>query len=55
MIPGIDGVGRRTDGKRVYFVADDHVIGTMADKAVVDGAVPSSCPTTSTWPRWPPP
>ncbi|HXN63101.1 MAG TPA: zinc-binding alcohol dehydrogenase family protein [Acidimicrobiales bacterium] len=36
MIPGIDGVGRRTDGKRVYFVADDHVIGTMADKAVVD-------------------
>ncbi len=36
MIPGIDGVGRRPDGKRVYFVADDDVIGTMADKAVVD-------------------
>ena len=36
MIPGIDGVGRRTDGRRVYFVADDHVLGTMADKAVMD-------------------
>jgi NADPH:quinone reductase-like Zn-dependent oxidoreductase len=36
MIPGIDGVGRRPDGKRIYFVADDDVVGTMADKAVVD-------------------
>ncbi|HTX11416.1 MAG TPA: zinc-binding alcohol dehydrogenase family protein [Solirubrobacteraceae bacterium] len=36
MIPGIDGVARRPDGRRVYFVADDHVLGTMADKAVVD-------------------
>jgi NADPH:quinone reductase-like Zn-dependent oxidoreductase len=36
MIPGIDAVGQRSDGKRIYFVADDHVIGTMADKAVVD-------------------
>ncbi len=36
MIPGIDGVGRRPDGKRIYFVADDHVLGTMADKALVD-------------------
>jgi NADPH:quinone reductase-like Zn-dependent oxidoreductase len=36
MIPGIDGVGQRPDGKRIYFVADDDVIGTMADKAVVD-------------------
>ncbi len=36
MIPGIDGVGRRADGKLIYFVADDDVIGTMADKAVVD-------------------
>jgi len=37
MVPGIDGVGRRPDGKRIYFVAGDDVIGTMADKAVVDG------------------
>jgi NADPH:quinone reductase-like Zn-dependent oxidoreductase len=36
MIPGIDGVGRRADGRLVYFVADDDVIGTMAEKAVVD-------------------
>jgi NADPH:quinone reductase-like Zn-dependent oxidoreductase len=36
MIPGIDGVGVRPDGKKIYFVADDDVIGTMADKAVVD-------------------
>ncbi len=36
MIPGVDGVGRRPDGKRIYFVSDDDVIGTMADKAVVD-------------------
>jgi NADPH:quinone reductase-like Zn-dependent oxidoreductase len=37
MIPGIDAVGRRVDGTRIYFVADDHGLGTMADKAVVDG------------------
>jgi NADPH:quinone reductase-like Zn-dependent oxidoreductase len=36
MIPGIDGVGRRADGTLIYFVADDGVIGTMAEKAVVD-------------------
>ncbi|HEX4010032.1 MAG TPA: zinc-binding alcohol dehydrogenase family protein [Solirubrobacteraceae bacterium] len=36
MIPGIDGVGRRADGTMVYFVTDDDVIGTMADRALVD-------------------
>ena len=36
MIPGIDAVGQRPDGSRIYFVAEDDVIGTMADKAVVD-------------------
>jgi NADPH:quinone reductase-like Zn-dependent oxidoreductase len=36
MIPGIDGVGRRPDGRLIYFVANDDVLGTMADKAVVD-------------------
>ncbi len=35
MVPGIDGVGQRPDGKKVYFVADDG-LGTMADRAVVD-------------------
>ena len=36
MIPGIDAVGQRRDGKRIYFVADDDALGTMADKAIVD-------------------
>ncbi len=36
MIPGIDGVGRGPDGGRIYFIADDDVIGTMADKTLVD-------------------
>jgi NADPH:quinone reductase-like Zn-dependent oxidoreductase len=36
MIPGIDGVGRLPDGKLVYFAAADDVLGTMADKALVD-------------------
>ena len=36
MIPGIDGVGRRPAGKNIFFVSDDDVLGTMADKAMVD-------------------
>jgi NADPH:quinone reductase-like Zn-dependent oxidoreductase len=36
VIPGIDAVGRRPDGRRIYFVADDDALGTMADKAVAD-------------------
>jgi NADPH:quinone reductase-like Zn-dependent oxidoreductase len=36
MIPGIDAVGRRPDGKLIYFVADDDALGTMAGKAVAD-------------------
>jgi len=36
MIPGIDGVARRTDGALVYFAAADDVVGTMAEKAIVD-------------------
>jgi len=36
MIPGVDGVGRRPDGKLVYFVPPDGLIGTMAEQAVVD-------------------
>jgi NADPH:quinone reductase-like Zn-dependent oxidoreductase len=36
MIPGIDAVGRRPDGKLIYFVADDGAPGTMADKTVAD-------------------
>jgi NADPH:quinone reductase-like Zn-dependent oxidoreductase len=36
MIPGIDAVGRRPDGTPVYFVSDDDVIGTMAERALAD-------------------
>jgi NADPH:quinone reductase-like Zn-dependent oxidoreductase len=36
MIPGIDGVGRLTDGRRVYFVVPDDTWGSMAEQAVVD-------------------
>jgi NADPH:quinone reductase-like Zn-dependent oxidoreductase len=36
LIPGVDGVGRRRDGSRVYFVADDELPGPMAEKAVID-------------------
>ncbi len=35
-IPGVDGVGRLDDGRRVYFVADDELPGPMAQRAVVD-------------------
>ncbi|MGD0375189.1 MAG: zinc-binding alcohol dehydrogenase family protein [Streptosporangiaceae bacterium] len=36
MIPGIDGVGRLPDGRRVYFVVPDDTRGSMADQAIVD-------------------
>ena len=39
MIPGVDAVGRRPGGTRVYFVAADDVVGTMADKALASAPV----------------
>ena len=36
MIPGIDGVGRLTDGQRIYFLTPDDTWGSMAERAVVD-------------------
>ncbi|HJZ35774.1 MAG TPA: zinc-binding alcohol dehydrogenase family protein [Solirubrobacterales bacterium] len=36
MVPGADAVGRRADGRLVYFVADDSAAGTMAERAVLD-------------------
>jgi NADPH:quinone reductase-like Zn-dependent oxidoreductase len=36
LIPGIDGVARLPDGRRVYFVASETALGTMAEKAIVD-------------------
>src|SRR3954452_7671247 len=34
--PGVDGVGRCADGRTVYFVADDDLIGPMATRTVID-------------------
>ncbi len=36
MIPGIDGVARTADGKLLYFVADDGLLGSMAERTVID-------------------
>jgi NADPH:quinone reductase-like Zn-dependent oxidoreductase len=36
MVPGIDGVGRREDGRMVYFVAADELVGPMATRTVID-------------------
>jgi NADPH:quinone reductase-like Zn-dependent oxidoreductase len=36
MIPGVDGVGRRPDGRLIYFVAVDDDLGTMAELAIAD-------------------
>ncbi|MFJ9243540.1 zinc-binding dehydrogenase [Streptomyces sp. NPDC101776] len=36
MVPGVDGVGRREDGRLVYFVADDGLAGSMATRTVID-------------------
>jgi NADPH:quinone reductase-like Zn-dependent oxidoreductase len=36
MIPGVDGVGRLPDGRRVYFVVHDTPFGTMAEQAIAD-------------------
>jgi len=36
MIPGIDGVGRLSDGRRVYFVTPYDDWGSMAERVVVD-------------------
>ena len=36
MIPGIDGVARSADGELLYFVAQDEILGSMAEKTVID-------------------
>lgn len=45
MIPGIDAVGQRSDGSRIYFVADG-VAGTMAERAVADSRRTIELPET---------
>ena len=36
LVPGIDGVGRLADGRRVYFLAASDVAGTMAERTWAD-------------------
>lgn len=36
LVPGIDGVGRLPDGRRIYFLAADDTIGTMAERTLAD-------------------
>jgi len=36
LIPGVDGVGRSSDGRLLYFVAFDSPFGSMAERTVVD-------------------
>ncbi len=36
LVPGVDGVGRLANGQRVYFVAPDSALGTLAEQAVID-------------------
>ncbi|WP_236029323.1 quinone oxidoreductase family protein [Paractinoplanes lichenicola] len=36
MVPGVDGVGRLEDGRTVYFVADDELVGPLATRTVID-------------------
>lgn len=36
LIPGIDGVGRRDDGKLIYFLLPDTTKGSMAQRTTVD-------------------
>ena len=34
-VPGVDGVGRTTDGRRVYFVLPESPFGALAEKSLV--------------------
>ena len=36
LVPGLDGVGRLADGRRVYFVAADERLGTMAERTLAE-------------------
>ncbi len=36
LVPGIDGVGRRSDGSLVYFILPDTAYGAMAERTVID-------------------
>ena len=54
MIPGIDGVGRLPDGRRIYFVAGTMSSARWPTRPSPTCGVPSICPAMSTSRRSPP-
>src|ERR1700679_2371534 len=36
LVPGVDGVGRGSDGLLRYFVLSDTALGSMAERTVID-------------------
>jgi NADPH:quinone reductase-like Zn-dependent oxidoreductase len=44
LVPGLDGVGRLPDGRRIYFLAADDTIGTMAERALADSRLAVALP-----------
>jgi NADPH:quinone reductase-like Zn-dependent oxidoreductase len=51
LVPGVDGVGRRSDGSLVYFALDDTTVGSMAERTVIDTRRSIALPV-GTDPRW---
>ncbi len=44
LVPGIDAVGRLPDGRRVYFLAVDDALGTMAERAIAHPTLVAQLP-----------
>jgi NADPH:quinone reductase-like Zn-dependent oxidoreductase len=44
LVPGIDGVGRLPDGRRIYFLAADDTFGTMAEQTRADARLAVTLP-----------
>lgn len=44
LVPGLDGVGRLADGRRVYFLAADDARGTMAEQTRADARLLAEIP-----------
>jgi NADPH:quinone reductase-like Zn-dependent oxidoreductase len=44
LVPGIDGVGRLEDGRRIYFLAADDRIGTMTERTIADSRLALTLP-----------
>ncbi len=55
MVPGVDAVGPAPDGRLLYFVSDNDVVGTMAEQAVLDPRRSIPLPSARMRCSWPPP